>query len=96
MTIPFDTARLDEILASHGVDAVLATTRHNVHYMLGGYRYFFFANMDAIGISRYLPVLGYVAKKPDEAFYIGAGNEDWGTDVQPIWVPDVQHMLTRN
>jgi len=92
MTIPFDTARLDEILASHGVDAVLATTRHNVQYMLGGYRYFFFANMDAIGISRYLPVLGYVAEKPDEAFYIGAGNEDWGTDVQPIWVPDVQHI----
>jgi Xaa-Pro aminopeptidase len=91
MTIPFDTARLDDILASHGVDAVLATTRHNVQYMLGGYRYFFFANMDAIGVSRYLPVLGYVAEKPDAAFYVGAGNEDWGTDVQPIWVPDVQH-----
>ena len=83
---------MDEILRAASVDAVLATTRHNVQYFLGGYRYFFFANMDAIGISRYLPVLGYVAERPDEAFYIGCGNEAWGTDVFNFWIKDVQHV----
>lgn len=92
MTIPFDTGRFDDLLSEHGVDVVLATTRHNVQYLLGGYRYFFFANMDAIGISRYLPVLGYVGGRAADSFYVGAGNEDWGTDVHPLWVPDVQHV----
>jgi Xaa-Pro aminopeptidase len=91
MTTPFNHARLDEILKNASVDALLATTRHNVQYLLGGYRYFFFANMDAIGISRYLPVVGYVADRPDDAFYVGCGNEDWGTEVFPIWIQDVQH-----
>jgi Xaa-Pro aminopeptidase len=91
MTTPFAHTRLDDLLRSASVDAVLATTRHNVQYLLGGYRYFFFANMDAIGISRYLPVVGYVAERPDEAFYVGCGNEDWGTEVFPLWIQDVQH-----
>jgi len=90
-TVPFDQRKLDELLSSAGIDAVMATTRHNVQYVLGGYRYFFFANMDAIGLSRYLPVVGYVAGQPDDAFYVGCGNENWGTEVHPIWIPDVQH-----
>jgi Xaa-Pro aminopeptidase len=90
--LPFSSAALDDAMRSAGIDVVLATTRHNVQYLLGGYRYFFFANMDAIGISRYLPVLGYIQGKVDQAFYIGCGNEAWGTDVEPIWVPDIQHV----
>jgi Xaa-Pro aminopeptidase len=91
MSVPFSHTRLDEILNNASVDAVLATTRHNVQYLLGGYRYFFFANMDAIGISRYLPVVGYMAGRPDNAFYVGCGNENWGTEVFPLWIEDVQH-----
>lgn len=92
MTLPFDQENLDEILRKASVDAVLATTRHNVQYLLGGYRYFFFANMEAIGVSRYLPVLGYLAGSPDDAFYVGCGNEDWGTDVFDFWINDIQHV----
>jgi Xaa-Pro aminopeptidase len=91
MTVPFNHTRLDEILKNASVDVVLATTRHNVQYLLGGYRYFFFANMDAIGISRYLPIVGYVTGRPDDAFYVGCGNENWGTEVFPLWIQDVQH-----
>jgi Xaa-Pro aminopeptidase len=91
MSVPFSHTRLDEILNNASVDAVLATTRHNVQYLLGGYRYFFFANMDAIGISRYLPIVGYMAGRPDNAFYVGCGNENWGTEVFPLWIEDVQH-----
>lgn len=90
-TTPFSQPRLDELMRRASVDVVLATTRHNVQYLLGGYRYFFFANMDAIGISRYLPVVGYVAESPGDAFYVGCGNESWGTDVHPIWIDDLQH-----
>ncbi|MET0455471.1 MAG: Xaa-Pro peptidase family protein [Mycobacterium sp.] len=89
--IPFDHSRFDDSLADAGVDAVIATTKHNVQYLLGGYRYFFFANMDAIGLSRYLPAVGYLRGRPDDAFYVGCGNEDWGTEVDPPWVSDVQN-----
>lgn len=92
MSAPFATERLDELLREAGVDVVLATTRHNVQYLLGGYRYFFFAGMDAIGVSRYLPVVGYVAGRPEDSFYVGCGNEDWGTDVQPLWVGELQNV----
>ena len=35
-----------------------ATSKHNVQYLLGGHRAFFFDYMDAMGLSRYLPVIG--------------------------------------
>jgi hypothetical protein len=81
MDIPFDQVRLDALLDDLEVGIVLVCSKHNVQYLLGGYRYFFFAHSDAIGISRYLPILGYVKGRPECSFYIGAGNEDWGTQV---------------
>jgi Xaa-Pro aminopeptidase len=89
MDIPFDQVRLDALLDDLEVGAVLVCSKHNVQYLLGGYRYFFFAHSDAIGISRYLPILGYVKGRPECSFYIGAGNEDWGTQVSSIWVTKV-------
>ena len=47
------------MLDETGIDLVLAVTKHNVQYLLGGYRYFFFEHADAIGTGRYLPVVGY-------------------------------------
>ena len=88
---PFDTDKLDRLLAEAGTDAVIATSKHNVQYLLGGYRYFFFANMDAIGLSRYLPAVGYLRDRTEDSFYIGCGNEDWGTQIWPPWVDDVQN-----
>jgi Xaa-Pro aminopeptidase len=92
MNLPFDRSRLDELMERASVDVVLATTRHSVQHMLGGYRYFFFANMDAIGLGRYLPAVGYVRDAPERAFYIGAANEDWGTGVNDLWVPEVRNV----
>lgn len=88
--VPFDRLRLDGLMAGAGVDVVLATSKHAVQYLLGGYRYFFFANMDALGLGRYLPVVGYRRGAPDAAFYVGAANEDWGVRVHPLWVPEVR------
>src|SRR3954452_19040516 len=47
--IPFDSARLDKLMDDAGIDALLVTSKHNVQYLLGGYRFFFFDYMDAIG-----------------------------------------------
>src|ERR1700730_16101467 len=93
MTPPFDSQKLDSLLAEANVDLVLAVTKHNVQYLLGGYRYFFFEHADAIGTGRYLPVVGSFRGRPELAFYVGAGNEAWGLEVFPIWTPNT---LTRS
>jgi len=83
---PFDASKLDRLLNDAHVDLLLAVSKHNVQYMLGGYRYFFFAHADAIGTGRYLPIVGYFPGRLELAFYVGAGNEAWGLEVFPIWV----------
>lgn len=89
---PYNQALLDDLLDRNGIDVVLATTKHNIQHLLGGYRYFFFALADATGISRYLPALGLVRGRPEQAFYIGAGNEDWGTEDGSVLVPGIQNV----
>jgi Xaa-Pro aminopeptidase len=69
--IPFDSARLDALLDDAGIDVLIATSKHNVQYLLGGYRFFFFDYMDAIGMSRYLPIFVYHKGKAENSAYIG-------------------------
>ena len=68
---PFDTTRLDALLEEEGIDVLIATSKHNVEYLLGGYRFFFFDYTDALGVSRYLPVVIYQKGRPDNTAYIG-------------------------
>src|ERR1700751_6322437 len=82
---PFSTAKLDTLLDKSGLDVLLVTSKHNLQYLLGGYRYYFFEHLDAIGLGRYLPVLGYVKGRLDQAFYVGSGDEAWGIEVFPFW-----------
>jgi Xaa-Pro aminopeptidase len=86
---PFDTARLDSLMDAAGVDVLIATSKHNVQYLLGGHRSFFFDNMDAMGISRYLPVFVYVKGAPDKAAYFGHGMETYQTQLTPFWTSEV-------
>lgn len=87
--IPFDTALLDRLLAEAGIDVLIATSKHNIQYLLGGYRFFFFDYMDAIGVSRYLPVLIYPRGKPEHAAYIGHGSEKFEQELGKFWPPVV-------
>ena len=48
--IPFDAKRLDRLMDEAGMDVLLATSKHNVQYLLGGHRSIFFDYMDAIGV----------------------------------------------
>src|SRR6266496_3556882 len=83
--IPFDTARLDDLLEDAGIDLLLVTSKHNVQYLLGGYRFFFFDTMDAVAVSRYLPALVYRKGKPEQAAYIGCGMESYERELGKFW-----------
>jgi Xaa-Pro aminopeptidase len=88
-TAPFDTALLDRLMDEAGLDVLIATSKHNVQYLLGGHRSFFFDNMDAIGIGRYLPAFVYPKGAPDRAAYFGHGMETYQTQIKPFWVAEV-------
>ena len=68
---PFDHKRLDRLMDEAGIDVIVATSKHNVQYLLGGHRAHFFDYMDAVGISRYLPVMVYAKGAPEKAAYFG-------------------------
>ena len=75
-SLPFASEHLDALMESAGIDVLLVTSKHNIQYLLGGYRFFFFDYSDAIGISRYLPILVYPRGRPEQASYIGNAMED--------------------
>ena len=82
---PFDTARLDALLDDQGIDVLIATSKHNVQYLLGGYRFFFFEHLDATGVSRYLPVVIYQKGRPDNTAYIGSELENYEKQLGKFW-----------
>ena len=84
--MPFDNNRLDALLDEAGIDAALISSKHNIQYLLGGYRFFFFDHFDAIGISRYLPILVYVKGRPDLCAYIGHPMESYERDLGKFWM----------
>jgi Xaa-Pro aminopeptidase len=88
--IPFDASRLDRLMDEAGIDVLLATSKHNVQYLLGGHRAFFFDYMDAMGLSRYLPIMVYPKGKPDKAAYFGHRLENFQQQVKPLWTAEVQ------
>jgi Xaa-Pro aminopeptidase len=85
--IPFDTARLDRLMDEAGFDVLLASSKHNVQYLLGGHRAFFFDTMDAMGLTRYLPVLVYARGASDKAAYFGHRLENFQRENNPFWTP---------
>ena len=90
----FDAARLDKLLDEAGMDAVVISSKHNIQYLFGGYRFFFFDHFDAIGVSRYLPMLIYVKGRPDQSTYIGHGMESYEKELGKFWTPAFQRSST--
>ena len=87
--LPPDLGRIDRLMDVAGLDYLVVTSKHNVQYLMGGYRFIFFAAMDAIGHSRYLPVVIYRRGAPDHAAYIGNKMEGSEHANHPFWVPTV-------
>ena len=90
VSAPFDTERLDDLLDRYGIDTLLVSSKHNIQYLLGGYRFFFFDHFDAIGLSRYLPLLVYARGRPDQAAYFGNRMESYEKQLGKFWMPEVQ------
>lgn len=90
---PFDTAKLDRLMDEAGIDVLLATSKHNTQYLLGGYKFIFFAAMDAIGHSRYLPIVIYEKGSPEHSAYVGNRMEGGEHQNNPFWTPAV-HTAT--
>src|SRR5207245_9168664 len=88
--IPFGADRLDRLMDEAGIDVLLATSKHNVQYLLGGHRAFFFESMDAMGLSRYLPVLVYPKGARQKAAYFGHRMEGFQKENHPFWVSESQ------
>ena len=83
---PFDANLLDRLLDDAGIDVLIATSKHNIQYLLGGYRFFFFDHFDAIGLSRYLPALIYPKGDPASAVYFGHAMEKYERELGRFWV----------
>jgi len=87
-SLPVDLPKLDQLMEQAKLDTLLATSKHNVQYLLGGYRFIFFSAMDAIGHSRYLPFLIYAKGKPDQAAYVANRMEAGEHANTPFWPPN--------
>lgn len=85
--VPFDTSRLDTLMEEGGVDVLLATSKHNTQYLLGGYKFIFFSAMDAIGHSRYLPIVIYEKGGAERSAYVANRMEGWEHQNHPFWTP---------
>jgi len=88
IAIPFDAGKLDRLMDKAGIDILVATSKHNVQYLLGGYKFIFFAAMDAIGHSRYLPVVIYEKGHPERTAYIANKMENGEHENRPFWTPN--------
>lgn len=85
--LSFDTDRLDRLMEAKGLDVLVVCSKHNVQYLLGGHRFFFFDYMDAIGVSRYLPIFVYLKGHPERAGYVGNPMEGYDQENDPLHVP---------
>ncbi len=85
--VPFNAKHLDELMDEAGIDVLVATSKHNVQYLLGGYRFYFFDTMDAVGVTRYLPALVYQKGKPENTAYVGCAMENFERELGKFWPP---------
>src|SRR3954447_26789869 len=93
--LPFSAETLDRYLEEAQVDVLLATSKHNIRYLLGGHHHHFFDYTDAIGMSRYLPILVYPPGRPSDAAYIANRNENDALAIRQregcgLWVPSIR------
>jgi Xaa-Pro aminopeptidase len=82
-----DLDALDQALEEAGIDLLIANSKHNVAWLMNGFRSSFFLYMDAIGLSRYLPLFVYKKGVPDSIAYWGQHMEKYDEKLGLVWVP---------
>ena len=88
MNVPFDAAKLDRLMAEAGLGLVLASTRHNVRYLSGGYYYHFHANSTRMGRSQYLAFVGVPSSRVRETFFVGRAEERGQMEAESLWIAE--------
>jgi Xaa-Pro aminopeptidase len=83
---PFDEAKLNRLMEDAGLDLLLASTRHNVRYLTGGYYYHFHANATRMGRTQYLPFVGVPRGRVENAFYVCRAEERGEVEAVAPWI----------
>lgn len=87
--VPFDGEKLQRLLTEAKVDAIVATSRHNVRYLTGGYVDHFHERAPRGGSSQYVAAVGILRGHFDVAFYVGGASERRQLEAMPIWIPQI-------
>jgi Xaa-Pro aminopeptidase len=85
---PFDANKLDRLMGDAGLDLLLASTRHNVRYLTGGYYYHFHVNATRMGQTQYLPFVGVPRGRAGDAFFVCRAEERGQVDAAVPWIPN--------
>jgi len=83
---PFDAAKLNRLMEDADLDLLLASTRHNVRYLTGGYYYHFHANAARMGLTQYLPFVGVPRGRVEESFYVCRAEERGQVEAAVPWI----------
>src|SRR5512134_1718955 len=83
---PFDAKKLNHLMEQAGLDILLASTRHNVRYLTGGYYYHFHANAGRMGLTQYLPFVGVPGGRMAESFYVCRADERGQVEAATPWI----------
>jgi len=84
--VPFDSRKLDSLMEEAGIGLLLASTRHNVRYLTGGYYFHFHAQATRIGRSQYLAIVGLPRRRLEDAFYVGRPDERGQIEAEGLWI----------
>jgi Xaa-Pro dipeptidase len=87
-TPDFDVPKLDALLEAANVDALVATSRHNVRYLAGDYSQFFLCNT-AIADEQCLLAFAFVRGRVDQAVFVATPQEADQFEVARPWAPTV-------
>ena len=89
MKIPFDSEKLDRLMEASELMLVLASTRHNVRYLSGGYYYHFHAVSARMGRSQYLSFVGIPRGRIADSFYVARPDERGQIESDGLWIPNI-------
>jgi Xaa-Pro aminopeptidase len=83
---PFDAAKLHRLMEGAGIGLLLASSRHNVRYLTGGYFYHFHARAARMARTQYLPLVGIPRGALEETFYVCRAEERGQIDAEGLWI----------
>ena len=88
--LAFDSDRLDKHLDEAGIDVLIASSKHNIQYLLGGYRFFFFEAQDAAALAATCRSSSISRASPSVPPTSETGWRTWEEENGAIPVPEIE------